>query len=60
MGTSWISRKGEILEKEWVDLEKGDMTPLTNYDYEIWDNGNSIGGIIYLVMIPTWLLNMLY
>ena len=32
MGTSWISRKGEILEKEGVDLEKGGMTPLTNYD----------------------------
>ena len=31
MGTSWISRNGGILEKG-VDLEKGGMTPLTNYD----------------------------
>ena len=31
MGTSWISRKGGILEKG-VDLEKGGcMNPLTNY-----------------------------
>ena len=32
-GTSWISRKGEIIEKGGgVDLEKGGgMTPLTNY-----------------------------
>ena len=33
MGTSWISRKGRILVKGGgVDLEKGGMTPLTNYD----------------------------
>ena len=33
MGTSWISRKGGILEKgAGGDLEKGGMTPLTNYD----------------------------
>ena len=32
MGTSWISRKGGILKKgRGVDLEKGGMTPLTNY-----------------------------
>ena len=32
MGTSWISRKGEILEiGGMVDLEKGGMTPLINY-----------------------------
>ena len=33
-GTSWISRKGEILKKKGgggVDQEKGGMTPLTNY-----------------------------
>ena len=33
-GTSWISRKGEILKKKGgggVDLEKGGMTPLTNH-----------------------------
>ena len=34
MGTSWISRKGGLLEKGWgVDLEKGGMTPLTNYGF---------------------------
>ena len=34
MGTSLISRKGEILEKGGVDLEEGEggMNPLTNYD----------------------------
>ena len=32
MGTSWISRKGGIIEKREVDLEKGGgMTPLSNY-----------------------------
>ena len=33
MGTSWISRKGVILEngEGGVDLEKGGMTLLTNY-----------------------------
>ena len=32
MGTSWVSRKGGILEKGGgVDLEKGGMTLLTNY-----------------------------
>ena len=35
MGTSWISRKGGNFEKGGgggVDLGKGGMTPLTNYD----------------------------
>ena len=33
MGTSWISTKGQIFEKGGggVHLEKGGMTPLTNY-----------------------------
>ena len=32
METTWIYRKGEILEKEEVDLErKVGMNPLTNY-----------------------------
>ena len=31
VGTSWISRKGGILEKGGVDLEKGEYDPLTNY-----------------------------
>ena len=34
MGTSWISRKGGILEKGGFDLEKkkgGGMNPLTDY-----------------------------
>ena len=34
VGTSWISRKRGILEKGVeVDLEKGCVNPLTNYDY---------------------------
>ena len=34
VGTSWILRKGGILEKGvGVDLEKGCVNPLTNYDY---------------------------
>ena len=32
MGTSLISGKGENLRKGQVDLEKGGMNPLTNYD----------------------------
>ena len=32
MGTSWISRKGRNLRKGGVDLEKGGMPPLTNYE----------------------------
>ena len=40
MGTSWISRKGGILEIDGGrgDLEKGGMNPLTNYDgsFTLW------------------------
>ena len=32
MGTFSISRKGGILEKGAVDLEKGSLTPLTEYE----------------------------
>ena len=36
MGTSWISKKGGILERGGGgDLEKGGMSPLTNYDLNI-------------------------
>ena len=31
MGTSWISRKGQIFEKGGIHVEKGAMTPFTNY-----------------------------
>ena len=36
MGTSWISKKGGILEKGGAgfDLEKGGVTPVTNYGRE--------------------------
>ena len=35
MGTSWISKKGGILERWGGYLEKGGMSPLTNYDLNI-------------------------
>ena len=48
MGTSWISRKGGILEKGGGDLEKGGMNPLTTYDYlerEAWKVFRFKGGL---------------
>ena len=44
-GTSWISRKGGILEREGgegVDLEKGGMTPHTNYEGTTGNNPEEI------------------
>ena len=33
VGTSWVSRKEGNLKKGGIDLEKGGMTPLTNYGF---------------------------
>ena len=40
MGTFMISRKGEILEKGTVDLEKRGYSPLNNYGHEHLNSGS--------------------
>ena len=44
MGTSWISRKGGI-------LEKGGMTPLTNYDHRVISCRKQNGQVLAILRV---------
>ena len=52
MGTSWISKKGGILERGGGDLEKGGMSPLTNYDLNI---SEILQGVLHMNILESLL-----
>ena len=51
VGTSWISRKGEILEKGGWSRKGGSMTPPTNYGWQVSYGCASV--LIFSLLVPS-------